>query len=424
MEHTDVQSLKDAIQYWLLTTVSEQNRTVVLLIDEGQKIRDDCLEILRELLNFETNTDKLLQIVLFAQTELRPRLQAVPNLIDRINFSCELGPLSLGQTRDMIEFRMAKNRHPQGPALHLTWPALYSIYRATKGYPRQIIHLCHQVVLTMSAEQTWTMNRTLIRRCIHKTPHPRIVSKKQRLTPLAALSLLILCIPFLLLASMPTLPHSISSLHSGLFLAMHSGKEPPAHKTAPAEGSSSHIRKDIQWPVQEKPEILGTLGLRPKDSVWELSQIIYNTQDQKVLNRIVLPAARGCNPDLKDLNQLSIHTPVSLPVIPRLASVAPSQCFLSIHHSSELAQSYAWFVQHQGTLPGTGQNFQFIALWDPARGLQFHILEQTSYDHPSQAQAALQNLSQSLRPQAKVLDWTGDSVQPLLLSVLGGKNEQ
>ena len=74
---TDMQ-LKEAIKQRLYIDGVDRQETTVLIIDEGQKITADCVEILRELLNYETNDYKLLQIVIFAQPEIEAVLEAMP----------------------------------------------------------------------------------------------------------------------------------------------------------------------------------------------------------------------------------------------------------------------------------------------------------------------------------------------------------
>ena len=63
--------IKEKIKNFLFEQGVQEQKNIVLVIDEGQKIPDDCLEILREFLNYETNSFKLLQIVIFAQPELQ-----------------------------------------------------------------------------------------------------------------------------------------------------------------------------------------------------------------------------------------------------------------------------------------------------------------------------------------------------------------
>ncbi len=67
------------IQSRVFDKALEQNRNLVLFVDEGQKLGPAALEVLRELLNFETNTEKLLQIVIFGQPELAQTIEGMPN---------------------------------------------------------------------------------------------------------------------------------------------------------------------------------------------------------------------------------------------------------------------------------------------------------------------------------------------------------
>ena len=78
--------IKEKIKRFLFERGVQDQKNIVLVIDERQKFPDDCLEILREFLNYETNNFKLLQIVIFAQPEFRKILTARANLLDRVNF--------------------------------------------------------------------------------------------------------------------------------------------------------------------------------------------------------------------------------------------------------------------------------------------------------------------------------------------------
>ena len=83
-----------------------RKKTVVLIIDEGQKLMQPQLEVLRTLLNYETNEYKLLQLVIFAQMELLPRVKRVRNFMDRVNVKYMLNPLDEQETGKFIEFRL------------------------------------------------------------------------------------------------------------------------------------------------------------------------------------------------------------------------------------------------------------------------------------------------------------------------------
>ncbi|MHC1700208.1 MAG: ExeA family protein [Humidesulfovibrio sp.] len=142
--------LKEALKQQLFRLGMVERRLVVLIIDEGQKIAPEHLELLREMLNYETNSSKLLQIVIFAQRELEPLLEAMPNLADRINVRRRLTALSLPETRQMIRHRL-RVAASAGAASQMRFSeaAMCAIHLAGGGSPRKIVRLCHMAMLEM-----------------------------------------------------------------------------------------------------------------------------------------------------------------------------------------------------------------------------------------------------------------------------------
>lgn len=142
-------ALKEALKQQLFRLGLVEKRLVILVIDEGQKISPEHLEILREMLNYETNTSKLLQIVIFAQRELEPVIDAMPNLADRINVRRRLSPLSFAETRRMIAHRLAVAAGDAAPPACFSQPAMLAIHLASGGSPRKTVRLCHMALLEM-----------------------------------------------------------------------------------------------------------------------------------------------------------------------------------------------------------------------------------------------------------------------------------
>ena len=156
---------KEAIKQGLFQKGVQENKTIILIIDEGQKLSPVCMEILRELLNYETNTYKLLQIAIFAQQEFYDVLSLHLNFADRINMLHHLKPLNFGNSCRMIHHRLKLASKNPRPVKLFTLPALWAIYRATEGYPRQIIHLCHQSVLALIIQNRSKAGWALVRSC-------------------------------------------------------------------------------------------------------------------------------------------------------------------------------------------------------------------------------------------------------------------
>lgn len=137
---------KEALERFLFENGVEQGKTIVLIIDEGQKMSLENLEVVRTLLNFETNEYKLLQVVLMAQVELLPRIKRIRNFMDRACFKYTINPLDEEQTKQLIEFRL-KQAGYQGKRSLFTDDAVRAIFEQTQGYPRKTAMLCHEALV-------------------------------------------------------------------------------------------------------------------------------------------------------------------------------------------------------------------------------------------------------------------------------------
>lgn len=144
-----------AIEKYLFQKGLKEKKTVVLLIDEAQLLSHPSLEVLRALLNYETNEYKLLQLILVGQLELVSKLEQVPNFWDRISLKLLIPPLDGQETFEMIAYRLRQAVHQSGsgPALDRPGPgplftpgAIHKIYQYAQGYPRRINMLCHDAL--------------------------------------------------------------------------------------------------------------------------------------------------------------------------------------------------------------------------------------------------------------------------------------
>lgn len=145
IRNSDIMELKDTIEKFLIQKTLEENRTIILIIDEAQKLDLSTLETLRVLLNFETNSHKLIQLVLLGQLELYAKVVHMSNFMDRISFKFTLNPLDVKETSELIDFRIHKAGYRRDKKLFLE-EAISEIYNYTKGYPRKINMLCHKTL--------------------------------------------------------------------------------------------------------------------------------------------------------------------------------------------------------------------------------------------------------------------------------------
>lgn len=158
---------KEEIKKYLFQKGVTENKIVVLLIDEAQKLNSLSLEILRVLLNYETNEYKLLQLVLLAQLELLPHIREIKNLWDRISLKYVLNPLDEQETKEMIEFRLRAAGYNSNLPF-FTDEAIAEIYRYTQGYPRRISMLCHNTLKLLVMESKSIVDREIIQNLISR----------------------------------------------------------------------------------------------------------------------------------------------------------------------------------------------------------------------------------------------------------------
>jgi len=163
----DLLELRDAFEKFLIHKALEEKETVILVIDESQKLDMETLETLRVLLNFETNEYKLLQLVLLGQVELYPKIITMPNLMDRVSFKYTLNPLDVKETKELINFRIRTAGYNSAMELFLD-EAVSEIYNYTRGYPRKITMLCHQVLKELILQNKQAVDRMLVRDVILK----------------------------------------------------------------------------------------------------------------------------------------------------------------------------------------------------------------------------------------------------------------
>ncbi len=150
------------IQSRVFESALERSRNPVLFVDEGQKLSPAALEVLRELLNFETNTEKLLQIVIFGQPELAQIIEGMPNFKDRINECLYLKPLSMRESIRLVRHRLRLAGGQKAERLFSTG-SLMALHRASGGKPRQLMRLGHQMLLALLVGNRRIVTRGMVR---------------------------------------------------------------------------------------------------------------------------------------------------------------------------------------------------------------------------------------------------------------------
>jgi len=160
-----VLDLRELLERFLFQKGVSENKTVVLIVDEAQKLSDISLELLRIFLNYETNEFKLLQLILLGQLELYSRIMSIPNFFDRISFKYTLNPLAFDEAREMIAFRIKQAGYKANMHIFLD-DAIKEIYEYGRGYPRQITMFCHKALKTLVLKNKFVVDAEIVRELI------------------------------------------------------------------------------------------------------------------------------------------------------------------------------------------------------------------------------------------------------------------
>ena len=145
-----------------LIAQQKKGHIVALLIDEAQNLSDDMFEGIRFLLNFETEKQKLVQIVLSGQPELAIRLDqpSLRHLKQRMVFHCRLTPLKKEEVGRYIDFRLEKAGYERR---HLFAPdAVARVASYSEGIPRLINIVCDNALLLAFALSKKQVSKEMI----------------------------------------------------------------------------------------------------------------------------------------------------------------------------------------------------------------------------------------------------------------------
>ena len=137
--------LIDRLSEYLLVNHQKERHTLVV-IDDAQHLSEKVLEQLRLLTNLETDTTKLLQIILIGRPELQQHLNqnALRQISQRITMRFQLAPLSLTDTRELIENRLRASGHHE-PLFNKA--AIKLIHQYSGGNPGKVNQICGRALM-------------------------------------------------------------------------------------------------------------------------------------------------------------------------------------------------------------------------------------------------------------------------------------
>ena len=143
----------------------EEKKTLVLIIDEAQTLKPPLLELLRQLMNYESNDEKFLQVVLFAQEEFRTRLQhpRFRNLVNRTAMASTLDPLAPSESEAMLRHRWLI---AGGKTFPFQDDALNQLYTHSQGIPQTQVILADNALLGAFLQGQRSIDATLIEQVV------------------------------------------------------------------------------------------------------------------------------------------------------------------------------------------------------------------------------------------------------------------
>jgi general secretion pathway protein A len=177
-QNDSVKALTDALNRHLLSAHADGRRTV-LVVDEAQNLAPAVLEQVRLLTNLETAKQKLLQIILIGQPELRELLARndLRQLAQRITGRYHLEPLTRDETAQYIEHRL---RVAGALGEVIDAGAKKEVFRLSEGVPRLINVICDRALLGAYSQESRVITRPLIKRAadevsgeLQRTPRMR-----------------------------------------------------------------------------------------------------------------------------------------------------------------------------------------------------------------------------------------------------------
>ncbi len=187
-ERSSTKALVDALNRHLLESHA-RGRRIILLVDEAQNLSAGVLEQLRLLTNLETARQKLLQIILIAQPELRDKLAQdnLRQLAQRVTGRYHLEPLTREESFRYIDHRL----RVAGALTEIFKPAAKAeVFRLSGGIPRLINVICDRALLGAYTRESRTIGKRLVRKAASEVSGQKVWPASMKwLLPVALISI-------------------------------------------------------------------------------------------------------------------------------------------------------------------------------------------------------------------------------------------
>lgn len=230
-----LKTLTDKIQEKLLTN-HENDINTLLIIDEAQHLQPEVLEQLRLLTNLETNTKKLLQVILIGQPELQQLLKRrdLRQLAQRITARYHLLPLNRVEVASYIKHRLSVADCHRPIFSH---SAVKIIHKLSQGIPRLINLLCDRSLINAYNNNDAVVNKKCVIKASQEALGEEYVSKSWLQKPSIRIGL------------------AFISLAAFLFAGIWWGKNYDFHQTNIVGTSPNNTTVEIEQPKIENTQL-------------------------------------------------------------------------------------------------------------------------------------------------------------------------
>jgi general secretion pathway protein A len=271
----DFTSNKDLIRELNEFLIRETNAgiSVILIIDEAQNLSLQALEQIRMLGNLETETDKLIQIILLGQPELLDKLHMpeMEQLDQRISVRYHIRPLDKEEVSEYIQHRI--NVAQAQIEIEFTPQALKKIYEYSGGIPRKLNILCDRCLLDAYSKVSYTIDENIVKEAISEVKGEKDsppISRASRRSPSFLKTrdiLLLIPVFFLVISGGIYLGFRLAAQNktSSPIRSLNESSEsvPPDISNIPADsvpsGESANLNKPTMTPVEpEKTQVDST----------------------------------------------------------------------------------------------------------------------------------------------------------------------
>lgn len=334
--HDTIKELIDTLNTFLIEKKAA-GKSAILLIDEAQNLDKSVLEQIRLLSNLETNTGKLLQIILVGQPELQKLLDSydLRQLRQRITLSWYLTPMSPAETREYIRHRI--NIASQKTEDKFTESAYHVIYKYSRGIPRLINIVCDRALLTAFGFNKRKVTRSIAAAAVEEITRrgghtPRLLTPRRLAVAAAVLVCLITAAAFTF--KFPFLSSNSSSTDNN-----------PANNNSTNNSSTNNTATQNQPQTLPAPHPIPTATERPA-----VPQENQTSELDGILANLTGPSSRSSA--VKTVFALWKTAPN---LNPALRDISDNQSFFSVAASQNNFQLYAgkneWHLIKKLNLP-------------------------------------------------------------------------